>query len=244
MSGPRVAVALNVSPKPPMRVLDASVAFARLARLDSVVIEDHFQEFLPTALWDEQLTWLANRAASPHEVFDFQVVLGHLAARAGRVRLGVMVTEPIRRHPVLIAQTMATLAHLTKRAPILGIGSGEAVNTEPYGLAVARPVDRLEEALQIIRACFSSTRPLEFDGTQFQLHGARMDLRPPPGRTPQIWIGAHGPRMLKLVGRYADGWYPAAVTTPAEYADKLAVIRKAAEDAGRDPEAITPSLER
>ena len=72
------------------------------------------------------------------------------------MRLGVGVTEPIRRHPVLIAQAMMTLSHLTKRAPILGIGAGERMNIDPYGLDFSEPVTRLEEALQIIRLCLSA----------------------------------------------------------------------------------------
>jgi phthiodiolone/phenolphthiodiolone dimycocerosates ketoreductase len=51
--------------------------------------------------------------------------------------------------------------------------------------------------------------------------------------------------MLALTGRYGDGWYPSPlVTSPKEYAEKLAAVRAAAADAGRDPEAIVPSLER
>jgi phthiodiolone/phenolphthiodiolone dimycocerosates ketoreductase len=226
-----------------IRVIKAQMAFARVARLDSVMVWDHFQDFTPTVLWDQDWTWMAKDPPSPHEFFDYQTLLGNLAGRAGRVRLGVGVTEPIRRHPVVIAQAMATLAHLTNRAPILGLGAGERVNTHPYGLSFSHPVDRLEEALQIIRMCFCDTRPLTFDGRHFQLHGARMDLIPPPGRVPQIWIGAHGPRMLELAGRFADGWYPTGVTTPQEYAGKLALIHEAAVAAGRDPQAIIPSLQ-
>jgi phthiodiolone/phenolphthiodiolone dimycocerosates ketoreductase len=233
-----------VMPQPPVGVVRTQLRFARLARLDSLAVWDHFQNFTPTALWDRQYTWLAaDEGSSPHEFFDYQTLLGHLAARAGRIRLGVTVTEPIRRHPVLIAQAMATLAHLTVRAPILGLGSGELVNTGPYGLAESRPVERLEEAVQIVRLCFASQRPLTFQGKHFQLHGARMDLLPPPGRTPQIWIGGHGPRMLALAGRYGDGWHPVAVTSPQEYSDKLAVVRAAAVGAGRDPGSFTASLE-
>jgi phthiodiolone/phenolphthiodiolone dimycocerosates ketoreductase len=245
MSSSGIGVALTLSPKPSVWAMEASVRFARWSRLDAVMVTDHFQDFFPTVLWQQRSSRLSRRAAVPNEVLDTQTVLGHLAGRAGRVRLGVLVTDPIRRHPVTIAQAMATLAYLTRRPPILGIGSGEAINTVPYGLAQVRPVDRLEEALQIIRQCFSSPRPLDFHGTHFQLDGARMGLRPPAGRVPQIWIGAHGPRMLALVGRYGDGWCPTpAVASPGEYADKLAVIRAAAQQAGRDPLAITPSLER
>ena len=63
------------------------------------------------------------------------------------MRLGVGVTEPIRRHPLLIAQAMMTLSHLTRRAPILGIGAGERMNLDPYGFDPSEPVTRLDEAL-------------------------------------------------------------------------------------------------
>jgi phthiodiolone/phenolphthiodiolone dimycocerosates ketoreductase len=48
--------------------------------------------------------------------------------------------------------------------------------------------------------------------------------------------------MLRLTGRYGDGWYPTAVASPGEYAAGLAAVRAAAQEAGRDPRAITPAL--
>lgn len=95
----------------------AVAAYARLIGLESLITIDHFQNIFPTAVWDEEFSWLAARRATPHERFDYQALLGYLAARAGRVRLSVAVTEPIRRHPVLIAQTMLTLAHMTRADP-------------------------------------------------------------------------------------------------------------------------------
>ena len=47
--------------------------------------------------------------------------------------------------------------------------------------------------------------------------------------------------MLRLTGLYGDGWYPFAIGSPDDYAARLGVIRAAAVEAGRDPEAITPS---
>jgi phthiodiolone/phenolphthiodiolone dimycocerosates ketoreductase len=69
-----------------------------------------------------------------------------------------------------------------------------------------------------------------------------MDLRAPKGKTPEIWIGGQGPRMLQLTGQYGDGWYPPAIASPQEYAAKLKIIRDAAQAIGRDPLAITPAL--
>ena len=213
-------------------------------RLDSIMVIDHFQNVFPTAMWDSELTWLAAQRRTPNEFFDYQVLLGYLASRVGSMRLGVGVTEPIRRHPLLIAQAMMTLSHLTRRAPILGIGAGERMNLDPYGFDPSNPVARLEEALQIIRLCFDQPEPISFPGKHYQLDHATMDLKPAAGRTPQIWVAGHGPRMLRLTGRYGDGWYPAAVSSTDEYAHKLGIVRAAAADAGRDPGSITPALHR
>jgi phthiodiolone/phenolphthiodiolone dimycocerosates ketoreductase len=244
MMGPNVVTGLFMPPNPPLTRVWMMTGLARVTGLASLFVWDHFQEFYPSALWERDFTWAFDKPSSPHESFDYQTLLGALAAHAGGLQLGVGVTEPIRRHPVLIAQAVLTLAHLTKRAPILGLGSGERMNTQPYGLSFAHRIDRLEEALQIVRRCVTSQGPISFEGKYFRLDHAIMDLQPPPGRIPQIWVAAHGPRMLQLTARYADGWLPMlpASPTPQQYAAKLAEIRDAAQAAGRDPEAITPAL--
>jgi phthiodiolone/phenolphthiodiolone dimycocerosates ketoreductase len=241
---PKIAVGIQIGTQPPLGAIRAFVLFARLARLDSVMAIDHFQNIFPTAIWDEELSWVAGQRPSPHELFDYQVLLGYLASRAGRVRLGVGVTEAVRRHPVLIAQAMLTLSHMTRRAPILGIGAGERMNIDPYGLEFSYPVGRLEEALKIIHLCFSSEGPIDFEGEFYRLDGALMDLKAPKGKTPEIWVAGHGRRMLGLTAAYGDGWYPTMVGSPEEYAQKLDIIRTSAREAGRDPEAITPALHR
>ena len=69
-----------------------------------------------------------------------------------------------------------------------------------------------------------------------------MDLRPKRGNEPEIWVAAHGPRMLRITGTYADGWYPALPLKPADYESKLATIHEAARAAGRDTKAFTPGM--
>ena len=239
-----IRVGMQISTQPPLAVLRAGLLAARTMRLESLMLIDHFQNVFPQAVWNREFTWVAAQRPSPHEMFDYQVMMGYLAPRVGRMRLGVGVTEAIRRHPVLIAQAMLTASHLTKRAPILGIGAGERMNIEPYGLDFTHPVSRLEEALQVIRLCLTSRGPIAFSGRYFQLDRATMDLAAPPGRMPEIWVGGHGGRMLGLAGRYGDGWYPASVVSPREYAEKLAVVRSAATESGRSAASITPALHR
>ncbi len=242
MIASHMTVGLDLLVTPPLGLNRVLIYVARLSRLDSVWAVDHWQGPIPTAIWDQQFSWYATQYESPHELFDYQVLLGYLAKSAGRLRIGVGVTDPIRRHPVLIAQALLTLAHMTRRRPLLGIGAGERENIEPYGLDFSAPVGRLEEALQIIRLCFSHQGPIDFRGKYYQLERAVMDLRAPKGKTPEIWIGGQGPRMLRLTGQYGDGWYPTAIASPQEYATKFQIIQNAAQEAGRDPQAITPAL--
>lgn len=239
----RITVGLHAPPKPPLYAMRAMVYASRLLRLDSFTVWDHFQDLFPESLWDTEFSWLARDSPTPHEMYDFQTILGYLAAHAGRLRLGVAVTEPTRRHPILLAQAMLTLAHVTRKAPILGIGSGEAENIVPYGLPFDQPVGRLEEALQILRMCFDGQRPMTFQGKHFNLDHAYMDLRIPARRRPRIWVAAHGPRMLRLTGQFGDGWYPTVLATADDYATGLAAVHRAARDAGRDPDRIVPAFQ-
>lgn len=241
---PRVRIGLSAPPRPPFGSIRRLLWVARALRLDAFLVWDHLQDFVPSAIRDRDYSWTVDPARGPHELFEFQTLLGALAHRAGRLRLGVAVTEPIRRHPVVIAQAMVTLAHLTKRPPILGIGAGERMNVEPYGLDFSAPVGRLEEAMALIRLCLDAGgAPLDFTGRHFRLERARFDLPAPPGRKPEVWVGAHGPRMLRLTGQYGDGWLPNSFLSPADYGERLAAIRRAAAAAGRDPAAIVPALQ-
>jgi phthiodiolone/phenolphthiodiolone dimycocerosates ketoreductase len=236
-----VRVSLSIPPTPPVSQLKHLVFGARLTGLDSLLFWDHIQHFLPQSIWTEETYWQARDQPHIHALYDYQTLLGYLAGRAGNLRLGVGVTEPLRRHPVVIAQAALTLSHLTRRPPILGIGAGELENTVPYGISMEKPVGKLEEALQIIRACFTTIGPFDFEGEHFKLRSAVVDLEPRDD-PPPIWVAARRPRMLRLAGQYGDGWLPQGVETPEEYGDLLSTIRNHARDANRDPDAILPAL--
>ncbi len=237
----RVSIGLSVGSQPPLSRIRLMLRAARLLGFDAAWTIDHFQGFFPRTLWDRDLSFAANPDHSPHQYYDFQALLGYLGPRSGNLHLAVGVTEPVRRHPVLLAQTAMTVAAMTKRQLILGVGAGEAENITPYGLPFKAPVSRFEEAIQVLRLALDSQGPFDFSGQFFNLDRAMMDLTSPPGRTPQIWVAAHGPRMLRLTGTYGDGWYPTLPYTPASYAASLATVRDAAVEAGRDPHQIIPA---
>lgn len=214
------------------------------AGADSFWVGDHLNALLPRSIATPKYFGAAKLVPKIDAHLEPWTMLGHLAARnrVGRLRLGVGVTDAGRRNPAVTAQAAATLHLLTRGRAILGIGTGEREGNEPYGVDWTKPVARFEEAIATIRALWDSAGELvSRDSPYFPLHNAVFDLPPYRGKWPEVWIASHGPRMLRLTGRYADAWFPATVTRPRDYAQGLDLVRAAASDAARDPMAITPA---
>ena len=222
----------------------AAVKFAQRAEadgFDAIWWPDHLMGWHPDSLWTPDLTPLAASQANPHTYFDPLVMMGAVGAQTTRLRVGVVVTDLIRRHPAVLAQTMLTLDHLTEGRAILGLGSGEQLNIRPYGLPWDKPVARLAEGIEVIRRLWRAEGPVDFEGRFFQLRPGR--ARAEPVRRPSRRSGRPrtDPRMLELTGRKADGWLPTKMT-PGQYEASLKTIEAAAREAGRDPGAITPGM--
>jgi phthiodiolone/phenolphthiodiolone dimycocerosates ketoreductase len=211
-------------------------------RYHSIWLPDHMVSFWPDAIWTPEFTDLATGSPSPHRHLDALAVAAAAAVLTKNVPIVTSVVDTVRRHPSLLAQSALTIDHLSGGRFILGLGSGETENTVPYGFDFSKPVGRFEESLRVIRLLWESEGPVDFTGQFYHLHHARLDTEPFNGRYPKIWIGASGPRMLEITGRFADGWWPAGAYSPEEYADKLQTVRNSAERAGRDPMAIVPAF--
>jgi phthiodiolone/phenolphthiodiolone dimycocerosates ketoreductase len=233
-------VGVGVFPTMPLVYADNAVERAEADGLHSVLVPDHLMAWFAESVWSD----IGNIAAllpSPHVFYDPFPLIARWAASTERVQFATAVTDPIRRPPAQLAVAAMTLSHLTEGRFILGIGCGEAENCLPYGLPFDKPMARLDEAITIIRRLWHEQK-LTYDGRFWQLRDAISRLDPYDDRFPEIWVGAHGPRMLELTGRQGDGWLPFMPFTPDLYAERLGTVRQAAERAGRDPLAITAGL--
>jgi alkanesulfonate monooxygenase SsuD/methylene tetrahydromethanopterin reductase-like flavin-dependent oxidoreductase (luciferase family) len=168
-------------------------------------------------------------------------LLSYLAGRTERIRLFPDVASLPLRSPALLAKAAASLDLLSGGRAVLGLGAGafwEAIGA--WGGAVRTPkqsVDALEEAIEIIRRIWAGERGIRFEGEHYRLSGAHGG--PEPAHAMGIWLGAYGPRMLRLVGRAADGWVPSLPRLPlADVPERQAAIDEAARAAGRDPGQI------
>lgn len=218
----------------PFFVSTMSISKAREMGIETIWVPDHFMGFAPKWMWKPEICAAANVIHSGDALYDPIAVLAYAAAAFPGMTLGTSVTDPIRRHPMSLAQSFVTLDHMTEGRAILGIGNGLVENTEPYGFPSKMRVSRLEEALEVLTLLFASGgAPTSYEGKYYQLDGAIFDLPLHDGRAPRIFIGAHAPRMLDLTGRFASGWLPGQVIDGDEYGRRLAAIARGAEKAGR-----------
>jgi len=187
------------------------------------------------------VTQLAASQDNPDIFFDPIAAIAATSQVTQTIQLGTAVTEVLRHHPVQLAQSSLTLAHLAPGRINLGIGAGEPAKLRPFGLDFESPVSRLEEGLQIIRLLWSTTEPVDFAGIHFQLSNAALGLAPPPEGPPRLWVAAHGPRMLTLAARYGDGWLPTFLSV-TDYAARLLALRAALADNGRQPDAVEAGM--
>jgi F420-dependent oxidoreductase-like protein len=176
-------------------------------------------------------------------MLESYTLLGGLAARTSRIRLGTMVTGVTYRNPALLAKIVTTLDVISAGRAMLGIGAAW-YDVEHEGLGVEFPpvgerMDRLEEAVQICRSMFRD-EIATFDGHYYSVHEARNLPRPVQPGGPPILIGGGGEkRTLQLVARFAD--YCNIFGDAATIRHKVAVLREHCEAVGRDPASITVS---
>jgi alkanesulfonate monooxygenase SsuD/methylene tetrahydromethanopterin reductase-like flavin-dependent oxidoreductase (luciferase family) len=163
------------------------------------------------------------------------VVLAALGAMTKRIRLSTSVTDPLRRHPVEIAQWVATMDQLTRGRAAVGIGAGEVMNLAPFGIEYQRPFTRLKEAIEVMKLLWIATpsRPSNYDGEIFRLRDAYLQVRPVQKPHPPVYIGAISPKTRALVGEIASGWVPMAMESPATLKEHMEDVQRGAKRAGR-----------
>lgn len=171
-------------------------------------------------------------------VLDPMLTLAYAAACTRTIRLGVAVLNLPYLSPAYLAKQVATLDVLSGGRAVLGLGTGwsepefRATGSDP------RPRGRrTEEYLAVLRTLWND--PVSrFDGEWYEVPPSVMEPRPVRPGGPPILLGGTAEVALRRAGRLADGWVSSSRASFADIARGARIVRRAAEEAGRDPDAV------
>jgi F420-dependent oxidoreductase-like protein len=209
------------------RICELAVTAER-SGFDSVWVMDHLYQISMTG-------------PPANAMFEAYTLLGGIAARTSRVRLGSLVTGVTYRNPALLAKIVTSLDVISSGRAILGLGSAwNEQEHRGYGFEFPPPRERFErltEAVQICRLMFREEAPT-FDGSYYRIGEALNFPRPVTPGGPPILLGGSGEKWtLRLVAERADACN--LFGDLATIRHKLSVLDAHCEEIGRDPSEIT-----
>ena len=141
--------------------------------------------------------WLSDAMAP-----DSLTMAAALATHARRMRIGVAVTPVYTRTPAVLAATANVLGQLLPGRFVLGLGASSQAIVERFnGVALEKPLTRVKETAQIVRAMLAGEKSA-FDLTTLRSHGYRQAPLPTP---PPIYLAALRPKMIEMAAEHGDG---------------------------------------
>lgn len=190
----RKALARREVLKPAERRVKFGVELVPSMSLDKVV--DYARRF---ELGGADFVWITDHYTNR----DPYVTLSLIARATDFINLGVGVTNPYTRHIASTASAVASLDEISGGRAALGLGPGDRSTLAALNIELEKPLTRVKETVLALRALWSG-EAVKFDGETVRLEGARLGFRPPKEMIP-IYIGAQGPKMLRLAGEIGDG---------------------------------------
>ena len=124
--------------------------------------------------------WVGEHHSAGYEIIASpEVFIAVAAERTRHLRLGTGVSSLPYHHPLVLADRMVLLDHLTRGRIMLGVGPG-ALPSDAFmmGIEVARQRDMMEEALEAILLLLEGGDPVTYETDWFTLRDARLQLRP------------------------------------------------------------------
>ena len=167
---------------------------------------------------------------------DPLIWLTYVAAQTKRIRLATGVMILPQRNPVILSKEVATLDVLSGGRVTFGVGIGWLREEfEAIGVPFEERAAITDEYIEALRALWTQDEPT-FKGQHTSFENARMYPKPVQATVP-IVIGGHSKAAARRAGRLGDGFFPARGSFD-ELTELFDEARRAAKDAGRDPDAI------
>jgi probable F420-dependent oxidoreductase len=157
-----------------------------------------------------------------------------VGAHTTTLKLGTGILILPQRNPLVLAKETATIDRLTKGRLLLGIGVGWLREEyEALGVGWDDRAARADDNIRALRALWAEGA-VSYSGTHSSFHDVYSEPKPIGGSVPVV-VGGHSKAAARRAGRLGDGFFPADGRSLPEL---LPVMRAAAVEAGRDPDAI------
>jgi limonene 1,2-monooxygenase len=163
--------------------------------------------------------WIGEHHSAGYEIIASpEVFIAVAAERTRHIRLGTGVSSLPYHHPLMLADRMVLLDHLTRGRVMLGVGPG-ALPSDAYmmGIEVARQRDMMEEALEALLALLRGTEPVTRKTDWFELRDARLQLRPYRGDLEVAVAAMVSPSGPRAAGRFGCGLLSLGATQAAGF---------------------------
>ena len=206
----------------------------------------HWQNENPTVAYErdfELIEWLdyldfdeawigEHHSAGWETIASPELFIAAAAERTKHIKLGTGVVSLPYHHPLMVANRMTQLDHMTRGRAMLGVGPG-ALTTDAYMLGID-PVEqrrRMDESMGIIKRLLTETDPITYEGSWFTLREATCHLRPyTKPHFPMAVAAAQSPSGMVLAGKYGLGVLSVSVVRGGSYARDLKDFWKIAEE--------------
>ncbi len=179
--------------------------------------------------WTQEQVLGSARTLSPLEALTFA------AACTERLRLGCAVFVLPLHNPLHLAKAITSLDCLSRgRAEVGLVAGGRGRPFAAFGVDPERPVARFNEAVALMKACWTESE-LNFDGEFWKLEHVAMEPKPIQDPHPPLWLGGNHPNALRRAVRHGNGFIGAGSQTTAAFTEQVEVVRRELSEQGRDP---------
>ena len=154
--------------------------FHRLGENPTLAIERDLElvQWLDTLGFDE--AWIGEHHSAGWEtIASPEIFIGIAAERTRHIKLGTGVISLPYHHPLMVANRMVLLDHMTRGRVMLGVGPGALVS-DAYMLGIEPTTQRekMDESLGVIVRLLTETEPISYESSWFELHDALLHLQP------------------------------------------------------------------
>ncbi len=182
-----------------------------------------------------EIPWTYSHFTDPY------IALARASGATSTIKLGTGITLVPERNPLLLAKEIASLDRFSGGRFLFGIGTGWLrEETEIFGGDFEHRWTQTREALEVMKELWTKDEA-EYHGKYYNFPPVKSYPKPAQQPHPPIIIGGLARNVLRRIVSHGDGWLPNRIT-PAELEDSRKRLDAMAEEAGRDPKAITISV--